>query len=202
MRRATLGTGAPVQHRFSTLVLDIGPTETIPYSDRHIVETTISNGIDTNINLNYVPLVFDPLTSQNNYDTIDVFVGGQRLKKIEYQLFKESNGYPYSPEGDSTMPAEFTTTGTNYGTETNPVGRITLAAPAIENSKIVVVKKIGREWTDPGTDLTNSNNDIANFIKNTEAVFPQYLVDKYQYVLDTDEGVTLTTDTGEPLELD
>ena len=202
LRRGTLGTGAPVQHRFSTIVLDIGPTETIPYSDRHIVETTISNGIDTDVNLNYVPEVFEPLATQHERDTIEVFVGGYRMKKAEYQLFEETNGYPYSPEGDSTLAAEFITTNTNYGTESNPVGRITLSTPAIENTKIVVVKKIGKEWTDPGTDLTNSDNDIANFIKNTEAIFPQYLVDKYQYVLDTDDGVTLTTDTGEPLELD
>ncbi len=51
------------------------------------------------------------------------------------------------------------------------VGRITLTTPALENSKVVVVKKIGRGWEDPGMDLTNSNNDIANFIKNTQTVF-------------------------------
>lgn len=171
LRRATLGTGAPVQHSVSSTVLDIGPTETIPYADRHIVETTVSNGVDTDINLNYVPKVYDPLSSQHHSDTIDIFVGGYRLKKVDYQLFDETNGYPYSPEGDSDMPAEFETDGTNYGTTEVPVGRITLTTPALENSKVVVVKKIGRGWEDPGMDLTNSNNDIANFIKNTQTVF-------------------------------
>jgi ABC-type amino acid transport substrate-binding protein len=171
LRRATLGTGAPTQHEVSSTVLDIGPTETIPYADRHIVETTVSNGVDTTINLNYVPEVFGTLTSQHHSDTVDVFVGGYRLKKVDYQLFQETNGYPYSPEGDSSMPAEFESDGVNYGTAEVPVGRIVLTTTALENSKVVVVKKIGRGWEDPGMDLTNSNNDIANFIKNTQTVF-------------------------------
>ena len=71
-----------------------------------------------------------------------------------------------------------------------------------ENEKIVVIKKIGKVWTPDDADLTYVDNEIANFIKNTEAVFSQYLVDKYQYVLASDEGITLLTDDDEPLELD
>ena len=186
LRRATLGTGAPAMHRFRTIVLDIGPTETIPYADRHIVETFISDGVSQDITLNYIP---------ENKDVIDVFVGGYRLKKNSYSLFKETNGYPYSPEGDSNLDAEFTVDGTNTITIGDDVN-------LLENTKIVVVKKVGKLWNPEGTDLTYTDNSIANFIKNTEAIFSQYLVDKYQYVLATDTGETLTTDNDEPLELD
>ena len=193
LRRGTLGTGAPDLHRYSTLVLDIGPSETIPYVDRHIVET--SYGTDnTTISLNYVPQLYDPKLGQRNKDVIDVFVGGYRLKKDAYKLFEESNNYPYSPEGDSSYPAEFSVDGVT--------AEIELANSVAEGTKIVVVKKIGRLWTPLNEDLTYTNNEIANFIKNTETVFSQYLVDKYQYVLASDEGETLTTDGNEPLELD
>ena len=97
LRRATLGTGAPDLHRARTIVLDIGTTETIPYNDRHIVETTISDGSTVDISLNYVPKVYNSKPNQNDADTVDVFVGGYRLKKVPYTLFEETNGYPYSP---------------------------------------------------------------------------------------------------------
>jgi len=123
-----------------------------------------------------------------------VFVGGIRLKKSDYKLFKETNGYPYSPEGDSQFEAEFSVDGTSSA--------VRLTADVPEHTKIVVVKKQGAIWHPEGTDLTYFDGKIANFIKNTEAIFSQYLVDKYQYVLATDDGVTLLTDNNEPLELD
>jgi hypothetical protein len=194
LRRATLGTGAPALHRVRSIVLDIGPSETIPYTDRHIVETAIGAGNTTSVTLNYVPQVYNPKTNQRNKDVIDIFVGGYRLKKDSYKLFEESNNYPYSPEGDSTFPAEF---GVDGVTPT-----VTLTTAVAENTKIVIVKKVGRIWTPLDDDLTYADTDIANFIKNTETVFSQYLVDKYQYVLAADTGITLLTDNNEPLELD
>jgi hypothetical protein len=194
LRRATLGTGAPALHRVGTIVLDIGPSETIPYTDRHIVETAIGAGNTTSVTLNYVPQVYEPKTNQRNKDVIDIFVGGYRLKKDTFKLFEESNNHPYSPEGDSTFPPEFSVDGEST--------TVTLTNPVAENTKIVVVKKVGKIWTPLDEDLTYANTDIANFIKNTETVFSQYLVDKYQYVLAGDDGVTLLTDDNNPLELD
>jgi hypothetical protein len=185
LRRGTLGTGVPDLHKTRTIVLDIGPTETIPYTDKHIVETFISNGSTNSVSLNYTP---------SNKDAIDIFVGGYRLKKNSYSLFEESNNYPYSPEGDSSFPADFTVSADS--------SIVDLANIAPNNSKIVVVKKVGRSWDLPSTDPTHANNDIANFIKNTEAVFSQYLEDKYQYILSSDDNQTLTTDDNDPLELD
>jgi hypothetical protein len=171
LRRGTLGTGAPEIHKSMTNVLDIGPTETIPYQDRQVVDTIISDGTTRNI-----PLKFTP----QNKDEIDIFVEGYRLKKNSYSLFEESNGYPYSPEGDSSFDAEFSVDGTSNS--------VVISADVMlnENSKIVVIKKLGKIWNPEGTDLTYIDNDIANFIKNTEAIFSQYVTDKYQYMLSND----------------
>jgi hypothetical protein len=171
LRRGTLGTGAPEIHKNMTNVLDIGPTETIPYQDRHVVDTIISDGTTRNI-----PLKFTP----QNKDEIDIFVEGYRLKKNSYSLFEESNGHPYSPEGDSSFDAEFSVDGTSNS--------VVISADVMlnENSKIVVIKKLGKIWNPEGTDLTYVDNDIANFIKNTEAIFSQYVTDKYQYMLSND----------------
>ena len=199
LRRATLGTGAPTLHRVRTIVLDIGPTETIPYMDTHIVETFISNGSTNSVNLNYSP---------TNNNSIDIFVGGYRLKKNNYTLFKESNGYPYSPqvpileldpvgfkkEGDEKFAAEFTVSSSSSTVQ------LTNIVP--ENSRIVVIKKTGQQWDTPLTDSTHTSTDIIKFIKNSEAVFSQYLEDKYQYILSSDDNQTLTTDDNDPLELD
>jgi hypothetical protein len=116
------------------------------------------------------------------------------LKKNSYSLFKESNGYPYSPEGDSSFDAEFTVN------SNSSIVQLTNTVP--ENSRIVVVKKIGQQWDTPLTDPTHTSTDIIKFIKNTEAVFSQYLEDKYQYILSSDDNQTLTTDDNDPLELD
>jgi hypothetical protein len=146
LRRGTLGTGTPEIHVAKTYVIDIGPTETIPYNDQHIVETFVGDGSSQDLLLNYnanvsttdwyrdtIPETF------GRSDELDVFVGGYRLKKTSYELYEDQNNYPYSPEGDTQFEAEFSVDGTNKL-------RLTKGAP--DNSKIVVVKKLGRSWED------------------------------------------------------
>jgi hypothetical protein len=169
LRRGTLGTGTPVVHVAGTSVQDIGPTETIPYTDTIIVDTIVSDGITTDVgNLAYIPkLGLNPKPKQHNYDTVDVFVNGYRLKKAEYKLFIESNPnhQPYSPEGDITFPAEFSVDGVH--------NRITLTTAAAEKTKVVIVKKELKLWEDEGKSLANSNNKIANFLKGNATVWPR-----------------------------
>jgi hypothetical protein len=291
LRRATLGTGSPAIHKLTSVVLDIGPTETIPYNDEFIVESSIGDGSTKNIRLSYAPTKVDvdwytdTIPANNGRsDEIEVFVGGYRLKKNAYSLFGENNQYPDSPEGDSQYEAEFSVDGTEQVRLTNEVA---------ENVKITVIKKVGRVWEDPApaervfkniqagsggatfdvtkngtayvltmkrgginytvgdtliilgsrlggvtpendititvtdvsddssssiltytyqgqgarsgyttSSLSDSDNAVANFLKNTEAVWPQYLADKYQYVLLTETGESITVDGDEPLELD
>lgn len=168
LRRGTLGTGTPAVHLAGETVQDIGPTETIPYTDKTIVDTIISDGVTTTVgNLTYTP---------TDVSEVDVFVNGYKLKKGTwdpitnqllpyYDLFEETNGYPYSTEGDSTFPAEFSVDGTT--------NRITLTTAAAEGTKVVIVKKELTLWTDPGKSLARSNNKIANFLKENATVWPR-----------------------------
>ena len=146
LRRGTLGTGTPEVHLADSYIIDIGPSETIPYNDQHIVETFIGDGSSQEFILNYNPTVSTtdwyrdtiPLDFGRS-DELDVFVGGYRLKKVPYQLYQDSNNYPYSPEGDTQFEADFSVNGTN---------KLRLTNSATENSKVVVVKKVGRVWED------------------------------------------------------
>ena len=69
LRRATLGTGAPMVHPFGSFVQDIGPSETLPYKDTNSIKQLISNGSTT------VPLDFVP----ESVNDIEVFVGGYNI---------------------------------------------------------------------------------------------------------------------------
>lgn len=55
LQRGTLGTGVPATHGIGTLVQDIGPSETLPYSESSIIQQVESDGSDI-INLNFVPV--------------------------------------------------------------------------------------------------------------------------------------------------
>jgi hypothetical protein len=153
LRRGTLGTGIPETHTSGSVVQSIGYSETIPYKDEYVIEKYISDGVS-----NLVPLTFTP-----SKDDIEVFVGGFRLKKNEYKLYSNLS-YPYSPEGDITLDPEFTITGS---------GTLQLSSVPVAGTRIVVVKKYGKIWNDLGKRLANSNNRIANFIKEVEAVWPE-----------------------------
>lgn len=91
--RATLGTGSPVVHAAGTLVQGIGASETIPYADQYRVNTIMSDEIINNDgSIDTIPLPYLPnldyvsldnrLTTLKN--TVEVFVGGYRLKKDEF----------------------------------------------------------------------------------------------------------------------
>jgi hypothetical protein len=58
LRRGTLGTGTPLVHLKRTYVQDIGPSETLPYTDTTNTYQTTINGtsIDTIIPLNFIPM--------------------------------------------------------------------------------------------------------------------------------------------------
>ena len=146
LRRGTLGTGIPESHKEGSTIIDFGKTETIPYNDQHIVETFISDGSTKFLPLNYIPTV----TNSNWFtesipaeyrqsNELDIFVGGYRLRKTSYSLYDLSLDYPDSPEGDRQFEADFSVNGT-------ATVRLTADAPA--NSKIVVIKKIGKVWGD------------------------------------------------------
>jgi hypothetical protein len=180
LRRGTLGTGTPTVHQSGTKVLNIGSSETIPYKDEYVTETFVAVDSSNIFYLNYTPevtlgTVDDGSTQYNDWyrssipdnfgqcDEIEVFVAGRRLKKTPYQLH-DITLHPESPEGDIQFEAEFSVT--------NNSTAIRLTNPAPDDTKIVVVKKIGKLWNDPNTSLVDSNNNIANFIKAAPGIWP------------------------------
>ena len=202
LRRGTLGTSTPEKHRFGLFVIDLSASETIPYADQQLVATSYADGSTTDIAVDYVPTISTNDSWYRNTipethgqsNEVDVFVGGFRLKKVPYQIYNEANNQPYSPEGDTQYEADFSVDGqTNYVRLTNIVP---------DNTQITIVKKVGRSWNSTGKALADSTTPAANFLKNVETIWPQYLVDKYQYVLDADQNITLNTDDDTPLELD
>jgi len=81
LRRGTLGTGVYKLHKKGAFVQDIGPTETIPYTETTITEQIISDGTST-VNLSFAPQLY-PINDTKTHlpvaqvpADIEVFVGG------------------------------------------------------------------------------------------------------------------------------
>ena len=68
-----------------------------------------------------------------------------------------------SPEGDSTVAADFT-----FDANT-----ITLLATPQENTRITVVKKVGQSWTESGKTLSDTQNSIARFLRAGTSELPE-----------------------------
>lgn len=195
LHRGTLGTGIPLFHSKQTLVQCLGASETIPYTDELIIKAQVSDGVSDTIELPYIPSI----------NSVEVFVGGHRLKKSDYVLFQESNGYPYSPqilisamdpvgttkEGDTKLAAEFSITG-------RAELRLLTVPPMGVN--ISIIKRQGKLWNDMGKRLAKSNNPVANFLKETGTNWPDLTIDKYEDRILVRENDPLQSGDGEPLE--
>ncbi len=68
-----------------------------------------------------------------------------------------------SPEGDVTLPAEFSLQNGNE--------LVLLETPG-ENQKVIVVRKQGRLWNNQGTALSNAESDISRFLLSTTVDLP------------------------------
>jgi hypothetical protein len=163
LRRGTLGTGVPTTHAVKSVVQGLGASETIPYKDKVVVDSFTSDGINNEFTLSYNFNGVSLEPHQDYSDFMEVFIGGQRLKKNEYTIYANTD-YPYSPEGDVVLPAEFSFTGDF---------KLALpTAPAL-GVKLVVVKKELTLWNDPGKRLSNSTTSISKFVTAVEAVWPE-----------------------------
>jgi len=91
----------------------------------------------------------------------EFFVGNQRLKKHPYSMYNVENHWE-STEGDVSFAADFSVDETTAG--------VTLLNDLTIGTKVIIIKKIGKVWYDPGTALVDSNNKVANFIKATEGI--------------------------------
>ena len=86
------------------------------------------------------------------------------MRKNSISQYNPANGQD-SPEADDTVSAEFTVDGVN------PV--ITFTNTPATNAKIVVIRKQGKIWQEGTDPLSQTDNDIARFIRQKEVAPPQ-----------------------------
>tara|TARA_B110000503_G_scaffold133164_1_gene210255 strand:+ start:14089 stop:27768 length:13680 start_codon:yes stop_codon:yes gene_type:complete len=146
LRRSTLGTGAKLQYPVGTVVAGQGPEETIPYKDETYTTVFVGDGSTNDFVLDFTP------TSINEFE---VFVAGRRLRNHTLASFDITIAQD-STDGDIILPKEFTL-------EDNI---LSLTDTPANNIKIQIVRKLGKTWNDLNKSISDSNNQIARFIKD------------------------------------
>ena len=135
LRRGTLGTGIAEKHKSGSDVFDQSTPQTVPYKDEILTQVFDADGSTNSITVDFIP------KSVNDFE---IFVAGKRLRKNAISSFDHTVELD-SPEADITLPAEFSVDGTT--------STVTLLNTPAINSKIIVVRKLGKVWTSPGIPL-------------------------------------------------
>jgi len=166
IRRGTLGTGVKQVYVAGTEIYNQSVDTILPYKDEIIVVNTVGDGINKEFALEFVA---------NNENEFEVFVGGTRMRKTKLQSYEldtinreiYSNENEYisqdSPEGDITLPPEFTVVDNTL---------VFHEAPK-EGVKILIIRKIGLEWTKPGDRLVDTDTPLSRIIRSVEADLPR-----------------------------
>jgi hypothetical protein len=153
IRRGTLGTGPRAVYEAGTELMDQSLSENIPYKDELISLIKLQDE-STRIVLDWMP---------SDINEFEVFVGGKRLRKNAIQVFDSSIDQD-SPEADVIIPPEFTLEDGNV---------LVLATNPPVNSRVLVVRKVGKQWQAPGEQLRYASNAIAEFIRGATSDLPK-----------------------------
>ncbi len=109
------------------------------------------------------------------YDQVyEFFIGNIRLRKTEYTMFN-TNIAPYSPEGDLTMPADFSVDGVSSA--------VTLTNALPVGIQITVVRRICSELWDSEINIQEDDNRISRFLKAQPGA---WYTDAYQFSTGTE----------------
>jgi hypothetical protein len=169
LHRGTLGTGPKDTYEAGTECMDQSNSETIPYTDQ-MVSLIALDDESTQVVLDWVPT--------KGVNEFEIFVGGRRLRKnaIPSYQFQEVDASgnvitglidQNSPEGDTVLQPEFT-----LAIDDN-IATVSLVETPAENSRILVVRKLGKTWQLPGEQLRYADNSIANFIRGATTDLPK-----------------------------
>ena len=157
-RRGTLGTGLKNMYPADTAVLNISGKNSMPYKDETITTIFTADGTSSTYELDF---------TAGNINEFEVFVAGKRLRKnsINNYIFNEVTGpvSQDSPEGDEEISAEFTVNGNQLVLTTTPT----------QNTKVIVVRKQGQRWTEPGIPLADSDSNISRFLRAARVDLPR-----------------------------
>ena len=141
-----------------TAVLNISGKNSMPYKDETITTIFTADGTSSTYELDF---------TAGNINEFEVFVAGKRLRKnsINNYIFNEVTGpvSQDSPEGDEEISAEFTVNGNQLVLTTTPT----------QNTKVIVVRKQGQRWTEPGIPLADSDSNISRFLRAARVDLPR-----------------------------
>jgi hypothetical protein len=186
LRRGSQGTSIALEYPIGSDVVDIGPSETVPYNETQERADFISDGSSLLVG----PLEFIPITRKDmlgntaaftyaasipdDYypcDQIEVFAAGKRLRKDSLTVYKEELGAS-SPSADAQIEAEFSVDGTsNY---------IRLTTPLPAGTRISIISRTGRVWynradttASKGLTLLENTTAMAAFIAQRTTKLPE-----------------------------
>jgi len=180
LRRGSFGTGIPTVHAIGSAVIDIGPSETIPYNETQERQDFVSDGSSLLIGpLDFVPAKASRRTwyqktipvDHGPCDQIEVFAAGKRLRKDPMAVYNETLGAS-SPSADVQVEAEFSVDGA--------ASYIRLTTPIAAGTRISIIRRTGKVWYERGETtasngvaLTASATPIAIFIANRTTKLPE-----------------------------
>jgi len=164
LRRGTLGTGIKNKHNAGTEIFDQSSYQTVSYKDVTITDKFVGDGSTNQFVLSFTP-------GSKGVNEFEVFVEGRRLRKNSISSYNINLGMD-SPAADVILPAEFTVAANSS------ILTLTGEPPAV-NTRITVVRKIGKLWNDidislqSTVPLSQTENEIARFLRAKEVSLPQ-----------------------------
>lgn len=150
LRRGTLGTGTKAVHDAGSDVIDQNSSNTMPYTDRTIVQLFKGDDI-----VDGITNTFAVEFAVNNVHEVEVFVAGTRMRKSAIPMFNPNIALN-SPAGDIEQVADFSI----------EAGAIVLNTIPAVGTVVTVIKKVGQAWTHPGISLANTDTYIARFVRD------------------------------------
>lgn len=96
---------------------------------------------------------------------IDIFISGRRLRKNPLTVWDPTVGQD-SPDGDITLEAEYAVNRV-LGTY------VRFTSPPAAGTKIVVQKRTGQLWNEPGVSMGQSSTEIASFLREKTIDLPR-----------------------------
>ena len=165
LRRGTLGTGVKAIYLAGENVYNQSQNATMPYKDETLTSEFLTDGTTATYELDFIP-------GEDGVNEFEVFVAGKRLRKnaISSYVHPIKNGDEIqviaqdSPEGDVTLPAEFSIEGSVL---------TLLSVPEEPDIKVNVVRKTGIIWKDAGISLSESESDISRFLRAATVDLPR-----------------------------
>ena len=95
---------------------------------------------------------------------IEVFVAGRRLRKTPINVYNYDD--QDSPEGDIQIEAE-------YAVNKNIGAYVRLTTPPPEGTTVNIIRKIGTTWSNTGEALSQSDSNVAKFLRAKTTELPR-----------------------------